>query len=68
MPAESVAQREVMALAEHHPEKLHAANKGLLNMSHQQLHEFADTKEKGLPAHVHKSAPYSMARKRRSIQ
>ncbi len=44
MPAKSIAQREVMAIAEHHPEKLYPKNKGLLKMSHQQLHEFADTK------------------------
>lgn len=30
-----------MAIAEHHPDKLHAANKGLLKMSHEQLHDFA---------------------------
>ena len=50
MPAKSVAQREVMAIAEHHPEKLYKKNRGLLRMTHQQLHEFADTKEFGLPA------------------
>jgi hypothetical protein len=49
MPARSTAQRRAMAIAEHHPEELHAANRGLLGMSHQQLHDFASTKEKGLP-------------------
>jgi hypothetical protein len=44
MPSVSIAQREAMAIAEHHPEKLYPKNKGLLKMSHQQLHEFADTK------------------------
>ena len=44
MPAVSEAQREVMAIAEHHPEKLYKKNRGLLKMSHQQLHDFADTK------------------------
>jgi hypothetical protein len=39
-----------MAIAEHHPEKLKPRNRGLLKMSRQQLHEFADTPEKGLPA------------------
>ena len=38
-----------MAIAEHEPSKLNPANRGLLSMSHQQLHEFADTKEAGLP-------------------
>lgn len=38
-----------MAIAEHHPEKLKKRNRGLLKMSHQQLHDFASTPEKGLP-------------------
>lgn len=38
-----------MAIAEHAPEKLNKANRGLLSMSHKQLHDFADTKESGLP-------------------
>jgi hypothetical protein len=38
-----------MAIAEHHPEKLKGKNRGLLRMTHEQLHEFADTPEKGLP-------------------
>lgn len=50
MPAKSVAQRQVMGIAEHHPQELYKKNRGLLKMSHQQLHEFADTKEMGLPA------------------
>jgi hypothetical protein len=38
-----------MAIAEHHPEKLKARNRGLLKMSHEQLHDFAATPERGLP-------------------
>lgn len=38
-----------MAIAEHHPEQLYKRNRGLLRMTHQQLHEFADTKESKLP-------------------
>lgn len=38
-----------MAIAEHHPEKLHKANRGLLEMTHQQLHDFATTSEQHLP-------------------
>lgn len=38
-----------MGLAEHHPEKVEAKNRGVLAMSHRQLHEFADTSEKNLP-------------------
>ncbi len=49
MPAKSEAQRRLMAIAEHHPEKLHKKNKGVAKMSKQQLHDFAATKEKGLP-------------------
>ncbi len=44
MPAKSVAQRQAMAIAEHHPGKLYKKNRGLLKMSHQQLHDFASTK------------------------
>jgi|GEM_PF-1821280 len=41
MPSVSEKQREAMAIAEHDPSKLHAANKGMLNMTHEQLHDFA---------------------------
>ena len=41
-----------MAIAEHAPEKLNPDNKGLAKMSHQQLHDFASTPEKGLPKRV----------------
>lgn len=44
MPAKSIAQRKLMAIAEHHPEEVNAANRGVLKMSRQQLHDFADTK------------------------
>jgi hypothetical protein len=43
--------RAATAIAEHHPEKLFKRNRGLLGMSHEQLHDFADTPEKGLPEH-----------------
>lgn len=56
MPAVSQKQRRLMAIAEHHPEELNPENRGLLKMSHQQLHDFASTKEKGLP--VSKSLKY----------
>lgn len=48
MPAESKKQRRMMAIAEHHPEKLYARNRGVLKMGRAKLHEFASTKEKGL--------------------
>lgn len=49
MPSESVVQRQAMAIAEHHPSQLYARNKAMLKMTHQQLHDFASTKQKGLP-------------------
>lgn len=49
MPATSIAQRRVMAIAEHHPEQLQDKNKSLLKMSKSQLHDFASTPENGLP-------------------
>ena len=52
MPAKSRAQRVAMAIAEHHPEQLYARNKGLAKMSKKDLHDFASTKEKGLPKKV----------------
>jgi hypothetical protein len=42
-----------MAIAEHHPEDLNKKNKGLADMTHKQLHEFASTPEKGLPSYKH---------------
>lgn len=44
MPAKTEKQREVMAIAEHHPDKLYKKNRGLLKMSKGQLHDFAATK------------------------
>lgn len=38
-----------MSIAEHEPNKLYSKNRGLLKMSHQQLHDFAATKWSGLP-------------------
>lgn len=49
MPALSIKQRRVMAIAEHHPEELKARNRGLLTMTHKQLHDFASTPDSGLP-------------------
>lgn len=41
-----------MAIAEHHPEKLYAKNKGVAKMSHKQLHDFATTPESHIPYKV----------------
>ncbi len=51
MPAQSKAQRTAMAIAEHEPGKLYKRNKSMLSMTRDQLHDFASTKTKGLPAH-----------------
>lgn len=51
MPAKSEKQREAIAIAEHEPSKLYSRNKSLLNMSHEDMHDFASTKglkKKGL--------------------
>lgn len=48
MPALSKAQRRVMAIAKHHPDRLYKRNRGLLKMSNKQLSDFARTREKGL--------------------
>ena len=66
MPAVSQAQRKIFAIAEHSPEKLHKENRGLLGMSHEQLHEFADTKEKGLPKHKGRKAMVVLAKRAKS--
>lgn len=43
MPAVSNKQRIAIAIAEHSPDKLYAKNKGMLNMSQDQMHDFAST-------------------------
>lgn len=52
MPAVSEAQRKLVAMAEHNPEKVHAKNRGVLGMSKMQMHDYAMTPEKGLPKRV----------------
>lgn len=49
MPSTSQAQQIAMSIAEHAPSKLFKRNRGLLKMSHEQLHDFASTPRKGLP-------------------
>jgi hypothetical protein len=43
MPSETEKQRIAMAIAEHEPGKLYKRNRGMLNMSKEQLHEFASS-------------------------
>ena len=49
MPAKSKVQRRMIAIAEHHPEKLYKRNKAATEMTKKALSEFSSTKEKGLP-------------------
>ncbi len=50
MPATSIAQRRLFAIAEHSPSKL--KNKKILgSMDKEDMHDFAATPEKGLPEH-----------------
>jgi hypothetical protein len=51
MPAKSVAQRRLMAIAEHHPSASPEAAKIAKSMTKGQLHDFAKTKEKGMKYH-----------------
>jgi hypothetical protein len=62
MPARSQAQRRAIAIAEHHPEQLYERNRGLLEMTARQLHEFAATKEKGLPRRKRKLSEFARTR------
>jgi len=56
MPAVSQAQRIATSIAEHHPEELYERNKGMKEMTHKQLHEFASTSEKHIPYKVARAA------------
>jgi len=49
MPAKSKSQQAAMAIALHEPSKLYARNRGLAEMSKEDLRDFAETKRKGLP-------------------
>lgn len=44
MPAKSIAQRQLMAIAEHNPEKLNEENKDLAKLPKKTLHEYSSTK------------------------
>lgn len=56
MPSRSQVQQIAMAIAEHHPEKLYKRNRGLLKMSHSQLHDFAATPRSGLAHQISSAA------------
>jgi hypothetical protein len=58
MPAVSESQRRLIAIAEHHPEQVYGRNRSILGMKKSDMHDFASTSEKGLPAHVKKRRYY----------
>lgn len=49
MPATSIAQRRFFGGWEHDPEGMHGARP---KMTHEQMHDFAATPEKGLPMYA----------------
>lgn len=54
MPSVSTKQQKLMQLAEHDPSKVRPENRGVLKMSHEQLHDFAVGSEKGKPEYKRK--------------
>jgi hypothetical protein len=50
MPATSAKQRRFFGFVEHNPEKAKAKGVYPKGMTHDQMHDFAVSKEKGLPA------------------
>jgi len=48
MPAKSKSQQQLMAIAEHIPEKVYKKNIGVLKMSKEELNDFTSTKRKKL--------------------
>ena len=59
MPSRSIAQQHAMAAAEHGAD-FPLATRLRASLSHAQLHEFAATRTKGLPAHAHAHAHASL--------
>lgn len=49
MPALSVKQRRLMGLAEHNPGAVNPQNRDVLEMTHDQIHDFASTPDTDLP-------------------
>jgi hypothetical protein len=65
IPSKSKAERRLMGLALHNPDKVYPENKGVLKMTKKQLHDFASTKEKGLPEKVKKKHPRKKVSKKK---
>ena len=49
MPAKSIKQRRMMAIAEHNPGALYERNRDVGKIKKSVLHEYAATREEGLP-------------------
>lgn len=64
MPSVSKKQRRLMAIAYHNPSSIHKKNRGVLKISHQQLHDFASTKESNLPTSKKKFGIRNLKRKK----
>lgn len=60
MPAKSKAQRRFFGMCEHNPKASANCPKG---MTKEQMHDFAATKEKGLPSHKMPHAPGNPVKK-----
>lgn len=58
MPSVSQAQRKFFGWAEHNPAEAKTEGVYPEGMTHEQMHDFATTKDKGLPEHVKKPARY----------
>lgn len=52
MPSLSKAQQRLMGMAEHNPSAVSAENRGVLKMTHSQLHDFASGSMAKKPEHV----------------
>ena len=52
MPAKSITQQKLMAIAKHSPSKVLPENRAVLGMSKESLRDFASTSLKGLPQKV----------------
>jgi hypothetical protein len=52
MPAKSIAQQKLMAIAKHSPSKVFPENKGVLGMPKESLGDFASASLKRLPRRI----------------
>lgn len=57
MPAKSVSQQQMFAIAKHSPKKLYKKNRSVLKMSKKELNKFASTPTATLPERVEPEMP-----------